>query len=66
MTATPGKKSNQSHGKGGKRRVGVHKNARSPEILRWQRELLAPERPEWMPQATYAELLKLRSSVGTA
>lgn len=49
------------HGKGGKRRMGVHKSATSTETMRWQEEHLIPRRPEWMDETTYRALARLRS-----
>lgn len=48
------------HGKHRKRRPGVHKAARSPEVLAWEREHLIPAPPEWMPRGTYKALADLR------
>ena len=54
------------HGKGQARRAAVHKAARSPSTLQWEREFLAPERPVWMAQSTYEALLEIRRQVGVA
>lgn len=51
------------HGKGKQRRVGLHKNARSPETKLWNRELLIPEKPAWMPRETYEALARLRGEL---
>lgn len=52
-----------AHGKNKKRRVGVHKNHRSPATVIWNREHLIPERPSWMDKETYALLAQLRSAL---
>jgi hypothetical protein len=46
------------HDKFGKR--GRHKKATSLEARRWEDEFLIPERPPWMPAATYQRLADLR------
>jgi hypothetical protein len=51
------------HGKGKKRRRGVHKNHGSPETGVWNREHLIPERPVWMDAATYHALASLRTEL---
>jgi hypothetical protein len=53
------------HGKHRKRLRGVHKNARSPETIRWEREQLIPQAPSWMPTETYTALARLRSELET-
>lgn len=47
------------HGKHHKRRRGVHKNARSPEVLAWERDHLLSDPPAWMDARTYNALGKL-------
>ena len=51
------------HGKHRKRRRGTHKRAGSPETILWERELLIPERPPWLPPEVYTQLADLRRSL---
>lgn len=51
------------HGKHRKRKRGTHKRAGSPETLLWERELLIPERPPWLPPETYTKLADLRAEL---
>lgn len=48
------------HGKHRKRRPGVHKTARSPEVVAWEREHSTPAAPPWMDATTHAALAGLR------
>jgi hypothetical protein len=54
------------HGKHRKRRPGVHKHHRSPEVRAWVREELVPERPSWMSPCTYQALAELRRNLESA
>jgi hypothetical protein len=54
------------HGKGKNRKAGAHKNAASPETLRWNQELLIPPKPEWMSASTYQALAELRRNLESA
>jgi hypothetical protein len=54
-----------AHGKGGKRRKGVHRHRDSPDTHRWNREEMLPKCPPWMPPATYQALAALRRELET-
>ena len=51
------------HGKGGKRKRGAHKGARSPETRAWNEQYLVPERPSWMAKDVYRRLVVIRKWV---
>lgn len=58
-----GRRQQAKHGKHRKRRRGTHKRSTSPETLLWERELLIPERPPWLPPEVYTQLADLRRSL---
>lgn len=51
------------HGHEQHRGRGRHKKASSPETRLWEAEHLIPERPVWMPAATYERLADLRRNL---
>jgi len=53
----------EHHGKHRKRKRGAHERAGSPETLLWERELLIPECPPWLPPEVYTQLADLRRSL---
>ncbi len=42
---------------------GRHRHRSSRETRKWEAEHLIPERPEWMDEATYRRLAKLRGAL---
>jgi hypothetical protein len=50
-------------GKNKKRLRGVHKKARSPETLLWEREHLPLPQPSWMTARDYAALVRFRNNL---